>query len=128
MHTHTHTPNAFRNDDVLLGVSIDALHEREVRVEALDGEEPVHEGVEQSLVKVVVYPSSVDALGEKGPQGTPGHLVWRQVGATLQEGEGTTLQSSLKSTIVNMNIRTYIIWNPEYHRLSTLYPHTYIFR
>ena len=77
------SPNAFRNGDVLTGVSINALHEREVRVETLDGEESVHERVEKPLVKVVVNSTSIDTLGEEGSQGAPGDLVWRQVGATL---------------------------------------------
>ena len=83
-------PNAFRNDDALLGVTIDALHEREVRVEALDSEQSVHKGVEKSLVKIVVNSPSVDTLGEEGSQSTPGDLVRGQVGPTLQ-GEGLQL-------------------------------------
>ena len=67
-------------------VSVDALHERKVRVETPDGEESVHKGVEKSLVEIVVDSTSVDTLREKGPQGTPGDLVWRQVGTTLWGG------------------------------------------
>ena len=68
---------------MLLWVSVYTLHETEVRVEALDSEETVHEGVEEPLVKVVVNSSSVDALREEGTQGTPRDLVRGKVCSTL---------------------------------------------
>jgi len=46
-------------------------------LKAVGREESVHEGVWQPLVKVIVNPPTIDTLGEEGPEGTPGKLVWR---------------------------------------------------
>ena len=78
-----HIPYAFGHVDMLAPLVVNVGHQREVRLEALLGEEPVDEGVEEALVKVVVDAAAVDALGEKGPEGAPGDLAGRKVSPAL---------------------------------------------
>ena len=79
-----HLPDALWHVDLLPRLSINVIHEGEGRVKALHSEEPVDKRVEQPLVKVIVNPTTVDTLREKGPQSTPWHFVRGQVGATLE--------------------------------------------
>lgn len=81
----THQPYSLWHIDVLASVTINVGHQGEVCLKALHGEQAVHEGVEEALVKVIVYAATIDALGEKGAHGTPGDLVRRKVGTTLYE-------------------------------------------
>ena len=68
---------------MLAPLVVNVGHQRKVRLKALLGEEPVDEGVEEALVKVVVDAAAVDALGEKGPEGAPGDLAGRKVSPAL---------------------------------------------
>lgn len=77
------SPDALWHADVL-PMTINVGHQRKVCLKALDSEDPVHKGVEKTLVKVVVDATTIYTLGEQGPHGTPGHLVRREVGASLQ--------------------------------------------
>ena len=95
------TPNAFWYDNVLLRVSVNPLHEREIGVETLHSEQSVHKGVEQPLVKIIVDPSSINALGEKGSQGTPGNLVGREVGPSL----GDAVQPRVERVAAHSQVR-----------------------
>ena len=72
--------------DGLASVSINVPHESKLALEALHCEQSVHERVNETLVKVVVDATTIDALREEGPQCTPGDLVRGEVGTTLGEG------------------------------------------
>lgn len=77
------SPDALWHVNVL-PMPINVGHQRKVCLEALDGEDPVHKGVEETLVKVIVDATTIDTLGEQGSHGTPGHLVGGKVGPSLQ--------------------------------------------
>lgn len=82
---HIHKPYSLWHVDILASVTINVGHQGEVCLKALHSEQAVHKGVEEALVKVVVYAATIDALGEKGTHGAPGYLVGRKVGTTLYE-------------------------------------------
>ena len=69
------SPDPLWHVHLLSWLSINVVHEREGGIKALHSEESVDKRVEQPLVKVIVDPSTVDALREKGPQSTPWHFV-----------------------------------------------------
>ena len=79
----TRVPDTLWHVDLLAWMSVNVVHEREGGVEALHSEQSVDEGVEQPLVKVIVYPATVDTLREKSPQSTPWYFVGGEVSATL---------------------------------------------
>ena len=78
---------SIRHGNILTRLAVNVGHERKLALEASDSEETPDKRVEQALVKVVVDATAVDALGEEGAEGTPGHSVWGEVRAAL-DGEG----------------------------------------
>lgn len=75
------TPNAVRHLDVLVSVNLEG--QLELAVEASLGEDAFQEGVEKTLVKLVVDATTVDGQGHQGLQCRPGDLVWSDILTTL---------------------------------------------
>ena len=82
--THTNPlPDAFGHNNVLANLLIDVGNKRKVGLEAFNGEEAVDKGVEEKLVKIIVYASSIDALRQQCLHGTPRHLLRGEISAPL---------------------------------------------
>ena len=64
-------------------MSVDLESQFELAVEASLGEDAVQEGVEQTLVKLVVNAATIDGQGHQGLQSRPGDLVWSDILTTL---------------------------------------------
>ena len=64
-------------------MSVDLESQFELAVEASLGEDAVQEGVEQTLVKLVVNAAAIDGQGHQGLQSRPGDLVWSDILTTL---------------------------------------------
>ena len=62
----------------------------ELTVETPGGEQALQEGVEQTLVELVVHPAAIDGLGHQGLERGPGNLVWRDVLSPLREERQVT--------------------------------------
>lgn len=78
-----HAPDAVWHLDVL--VPVDLAGQLELTVETPGGEQALQEGVEQTLVELVVHPAAIDGLGHQGLERGPGNLVWRDVLSPLRE-------------------------------------------
>ena len=64
-------------------MSVNFESQFELAVEATLGENAVQEGVEQTLVKLIVNAAAVDGLSHQSFQSRPGDLVWCDVLTTL---------------------------------------------
>lgn len=69
---------------------VDLAGQLELTVETPGGEQALQEGVEQTLVELVVHPAAIDGLGHQGLERGPGDLVWRDVLSPLWEERRVT--------------------------------------
>jgi hypothetical protein len=56
-------------------VPVNLARQLEFTVEAAGGEQPLQEGVEQTLVELIVHPPTIDGLRHQGLQGRPWDLI-----------------------------------------------------
>ena len=84
-------PYALRHVDTLAPVPINIGHQREISLKTLHSEQTVHKGIQQTLVKIVVYATSVNTLREESTHGTPGDLVGGKVSTTLRTDRQTDI-------------------------------------
>lgn len=57
-------------------MTIDLARQLEFTVETPRGKQALQEGIEQTLVELIVHPPTVDGLGHQGLQGRPWDLIW----------------------------------------------------